>query len=96
MIIDTTIAERLRAAGHRVMNLPSLEPCSHCGTAERIEITHRYVSGTHDISCTQCGTVGQSMCTLRLAIERWNRVHFDNRQSKRQRAEAPTAEDLYP
>jgi hypothetical protein len=96
MIIDPAIAERLRAAGHRVMSLPSLEPCSHCDTAEHLEITHLYVSGTYSISCTECGSEGQNMCTLRLAIERWNRAHFDNRQRKRRRAVGRQSEGMYP
>lgn len=96
MIIDPAVGERLRASGHRVMSLPSLEPCSHCASAEGLEITYRYMAGDYEISCTECGAVGQSMVTLRLAIERWNRVHFDNRQRKRRRAGSEQTEDMYP
>lgn len=96
MIIAPAIAARLRAHGHYVISLPSLEPCSHCGTEDHIDIDYSYRSGDHTIRCLGCGSTGQSMVELRAAIERWNRDHLNNRWRKRRRGDLAGGEEMYP
>ena len=95
MIIDHNLAYVLRQAGYYVPGLPDIEPCSHCGGVERIEITRRFISDTHSISCG-CGAEGQSMVKLAGAIIRWNTAQRENRQCKARTAERAAAENLYP